>query len=243
MNASLPSSLLVLAMLATPALATPERTAMMQAQAPAEQPAEPAGAVPTDAQAMPGAPEGGFPAAMMQAIAAKEAQGATAPAEAPPAPVASGRKASSDDDPIPQLSEPPAGAPVTDRAEVDRRAHIIAQGLRCPVCQGLSAADSQAESAIAMRTRSGDLIAAGYSDAQINAYFVERYGEWVLLEPPRTGRHWLIWLGPLAFLGLGALVITWRMTAENKPTKATIKVDDAVEDPYEKRILDELEGS
>jgi cytochrome c-type biogenesis protein CcmH len=243
-NAPITSLVLALAMAASPALATPERAAAMQAQQ-AQPAADPAPAAMPPAEAMPGAGSDEFPSAMMQAIAARDAEAAQAAAGAPeplePTPAA--EPADDDAEPTPELSEAPAGQPVTDRSEVDRRAQTIAQGLRCPVCQGLSAADSQAESAIAMRTRAGDLVAGGYSDAQINAYFVERYGEWVLLEPPRTGRHWLIWLGPLAFLGLGALVIAWRMTAENTPTKATIKVDDADEDPYEKRILDELEGS
>lgn len=234
--------LLALALAASPALATPERAAAMQAQA-TEQPAEaPAPAAMPTPEGMPGGEGGDFPPAMMQAMAARDAQQAEAATEAPE-PEAAAAPLAAGDEPTPQLSEAPKGKPVNDRAVIDARAQVISEGLRCPVCQGLSAADSQAESAIAMRTRAGDLVAAGYSDAQINAYFVERYGEWVLLEPPRTGRHWLIWLGPLAFLGLGALIVAWRMTAKTPPTKATIKVDDADEDPYEKRILDELEGS
>ncbi len=239
MSLPLPSIALALA-LAAPGWATPERAAQQ--------------AEPPQAAMMPGAGEGAFPPAMMQAIAEQEAmmasQGGAAdgPAEVAPAPIteppaaAAAPSAAAQTEPLPQLSEPPQGAPITDQAEVDRRAQTIAEGLRCPVCQGLSAGDSQAESAIAMRTRAGDLVAAGYSDQQINAYFVERYGEWVLLEPPRSGRHWLIWLGPLAFLGLGLLIVAWRMTSD-KPPKAPITIDDADEDPYEKRILDELERS
>ncbi len=235
--------LLSLALAASPAFATPERAAAMQAQASEEAAAPAADATPPAEAAPPGTPmgdaaagDGQFPPGMVQAIAEREAREAAA-AKA----TASG--ADSDDEPTPQLSEAPAGSPVSDQVEIDRRAQAIAEGLRCPVCQGLSAGDSQAESAIAMRTRAGDLVAAGYSEAQINAYFVERYGEWVLLEPPRSGRHWLIWLSPLAFLGLGLLVVTWRMTSESKLEKAAITIDDAEEDPFEKRILDELERS
>jgi len=249
---------LALSLWALPAQATPERAAQMQAADPAPQ-AAPA-AMPADMGGMGMGADGEFPPAMMAAIAAQEAgqaqqadgaamppagmpaaamPAAAMPAAAMPAPA----EPDLDSEPAPQLSEAPAGEPVTDRAVIDARARVISEGLRCPVCQGLSAADSQAESAIAMRTRSGDLVAAGYSDAQINTYFVERYGEWVLLEPPRSGRHWLIWLGPLAFLGLGALIVAWRMTSQPEPAKSTITVDDADEDPYEKRILDELEGN
>ncbi len=140
------------------------------------------------------------------------------------------------------MSEAPAGAPPNDEAEITRRTRGITEGLRCPVCQGLSAADSQAESAVAMCVRTEDLVRAGYDDAQIRAWFVGRYGEWVLLEPPRQGRHWLVWLGPLAFLGLGALVVAWRMTAATE-TAGTLAHTEQGEDPFERRILDELERS
>ncbi len=240
---ALPSLLIAGLVLASAAQATPERAAQMQAQqqaaAEAAPPAAEAAVPPETPAAMPAA-DGEFPPGMVQAIAEREAREAAATA----APTTGAEPATgADDEPIPQLSEKPAGPPISDQVEIDRRAQTIAEGLRCPVCQGLSAGDSQAESAIAMRTRAGDLVAAGYSDAQINAYFVERYGEWVLLEPPRSGRHWLIWLGPLAFLGLGLLVVAWRMTAEAKPEKAAISTDDAEQDAYERRILDELDRS
>jgi len=166
---------------------------------------------------------------ILLALAAALAQVPAAPAEAesPPPGVA--------------LAERPAGPPVRDRALAAERAVAIAEGLRCPVCQGLSAAASQAESAVAMRTRAQDLVELGYSDEQILAFFVSRYGEWVLLEPPRAGRHWLIWAGPLALLSLGALVVAWRMTAVRAaPAPAPAP---AGQDPFERRVLDELDRS
>lgn len=144
---------------------------------------------------------------------------------------------------LPVMSEPPAGKPVTDEEILRKRSRALTEGLRCPVCQGLSAADSQAESAVAMCVRTEDLVRAGYSDEQIRAWFVDKYGEWVLLEPPRSGRHWLIWLGPLAFLGLGGLVVTWRMTSAAAPREEGQALTSKEEDPYERRILDELERS
>ena len=140
-------------------------------------------------------------------------------------------------DAAPALAAPP------EEDEVARRSDRLAAGLRCPVCQGLSAADSQAESAVAMRVRTEDLVRAGYSDTQIQAYFVERYGEWVLLEPPRRGLHWLIWLGPLVVLGGGALTLAWRLTATTPAQGALIvEGERGPRDRYEQAILDELEG-
>jgi cytochrome c-type biogenesis protein CcmH len=231
MRPSLPL-LLSAFLLAGSAQATPERAAQQRA---AQQ-----------QQAMPASGQDQFPPAMMQAMAerdAAEAQQVEAAAVEPAPSFAPVAAAPATEDPLPQLSEAPAGPPVTDQALIHQRSQSISEGLRCPVCQGLSAADSQAESAVAMRVRAADLVAAGYSDAQINAYFVERYGEWVLLEPPRTGKHWLIWLGPLLLLALGALVVAWRMTAEAKDGEGQELVRKDAEDPYERRILDELERS
>ncbi len=252
MNTPLPLLPLALALWVSPGFATPDRAAQQAGEQPS--------AMGATAQPAPAAlpAEGDFPPAMMQAMAQRDAAQEAAAQEAPPAeedfPPAMMQAMAERDavqavtatapvEPAPQLAEAPAGPPVTDRAVIDQRAQAIAEGLRCPVCQGLSAADSQAESAIAMRTRAGDLVATGYSDAQINSYFVERYGEWVLLEPPRTGRHWLIWLGPLVLLGLGALVVAWRMTAVTKPSDAQRVGEQDDEDAYERRILDELERS
>jgi len=142
----------------------------------------------------------------------------------------------------PGLDDAP-GLPVpTDESAISSRSLELARGLRCPVCQGLSAADSQAESAIAMRDRAEELVRAGYSDDQVRDYFVDRYGEWVLLEPPRRGRHLLVWLAPVAALGLGALVVGSRLRSAGAVEDAPL-VPEVEGDAYAQRILDELEDA
>ena len=94
--------------------------------------------------------------------------------------------------------------------EVDLRARLIASKLRCPVCQNESVADSQSELSAQMRTLIRDKLAAGETEDQIVGYFVSRYGEWILLEPPRQGVLWFVWLAPVvALLGGAALVIAY----------------------------------
>ncbi|OLC29910.1 MAG: hypothetical protein AUH31_05745 [Armatimonadetes bacterium 13_1_40CM_64_14] len=94
--------------------------------------------------------------------------------------------------------------------EVDPRVRLIASKLRCPVCQNESVADSQSELSAQMRTLIRDRLAAGETEDQIVGYFVSRYGEWILLEPPRQGVLWLVWLAPaVALLGGAALVIAY----------------------------------
>ena len=84
----------------------------------------------------------------------------------------------------------------------EARAQAIAAQLRCPVCQNESVADSPSELAAQMRTLIRAKVAAGETDQQIVDYFVSKYGEWILLEPPRRGPLWIVWLAPaVALLG------------------------------------------
>jgi len=65
-------------------------------------------------------------------------------------------------------------------------------------------ADSPSELAAQMRTLIREKVAAGETDQQIVDYFVSKYGEWILLEPPRRGLLWIVWLAPAAALLGGA---------------------------------------
>ncbi len=92
--------------------------------------------------------------------------------------------------------------------DLDARAHAIASQLRCPVCQNESVADSPSELAAQMRMLIREKLAAGETDEQTVGYFVSKYGEWILLEPPRRGLLWIVWLAPaLALLSGVSLVI------------------------------------
>jgi cytochrome c-type biogenesis protein CcmH len=95
----------------------------------------------------------------------------------------------------------------TSAQEVDLRVRVIASKLRCPVCQNESVADSQSELSAQMRTLIRDKLAAGETEDQIVRYFVSRYGEWILLEPPRQGVLWFVWLAPAAALLGGAVLV------------------------------------
>lgn len=82
----------------------------------------------------------------------------------------------------------------------------VANSLRCPTCQGLSVADSPAPMAEGMREIIAEQAAEGRTPDQIRQYFVDRYGDWVLLSPPRRGIGWLVWLLPAAAVTAGVVL-------------------------------------
>ena len=81
-------------------------------------------------------------------------------------------------------------------------------------------AESPSDMAQAMMHRVREMIDEGRSDAEILAYFTERYGEWVLLDPPSSGLNFWLWALPPLALACGLLLLR-RYTGRTGPnTKA-----------------------
>jgi cytochrome c-type biogenesis protein CcmH len=100
----------------------------------------------------------------------------------------------------------------------DEDVQAIASQLRCVVCQNLSVADSPSEMAHQMRALIRERLTAGDKPAEVMAYFVQRYGDWVLLSPPPRGLNLILWFAPFAAVAGGlALVLTlvrrWRQAS------------------------------
>lgn len=107
----------------------------------------------------------------------------------------------------------------------------ISNDLRCPTCTGLSILQSDAPFSLQIRQAVLDQVKTGNKKAEIIDFFTERYGLWILREPPKKGFHFLAWLIPSLFLILGPLLIwffVWRKrqqvsTFGIRPTKEIIK--------------------
>ncbi|WP_408595439.1 cytochrome c-type biogenesis protein CcmH [Limnohabitans sp.] len=106
--------------------------------------------------------------------------------------------------------------PLAEDPLVELRLIVISEEMRCLVCQNESLAGSRAELAQDLRRELRVLIQQGKSDADIKAFMVARYGDFVLYRPPVSQRTWLLWLGPFALL-LWALVMLLRHLRTLKP--------------------------
>ncbi|MGB5558110.1 MAG: cytochrome c-type biogenesis protein [Paracoccaceae bacterium] len=106
---------------------------------------------------------------------------------------------------------------VLDDPALEARARAISQGLRCPVCQSESIDESNADIARDLRLLVRERLVAGDSNEAALDFIVARYGEYVLLEPTRTGANVILWIaGPamlLAALGIGGLYARRRSSA------------------------------
>ena len=80
--------------------------------------------------------------------------------------------------------------------KLEVRARAVGSELRCLVCQNESIDDSDADLAHDLRMLVRQRILAGDSDAQVKAYIVARYGDYVLLKPPLKPETYLLWFGP-----------------------------------------------
>ena len=96
--------------------------------------------------------------------------------------------------------------PVED-PQIEQRMKAITQQLRCLVCQNETLADSQAFLAEDLRREIREQLKAGKSDQEILAFLTQRYGDFVLYNPPVKATTYLLWFGPflLLLIGLAAL--------------------------------------
>ena len=110
---------------------------------------------------------------------------------------------------------------------LEARTSELAAELRCAVCQGISIQESPSALAREMRDIVKEQLRDGRTPAEVKAYFVSKYGEWVLLEPPARGLNLMIYVLPGVLL-LGGLVFIGVMVRRWTTAPAVEPPSDAV---------------
>lgn len=118
------------------------------------------------------------------------------------------------------LLAPPAFAVQPDEVLDDRaleiRARDLSAGLRCPVCRNESIDESNADISRDLRLMLRERLVAGDTDAQAVQYLVDRYGDYILLNPKVEGANILLWLAApiMLILAGGIAFVTIRARAD-----------------------------
>lgn len=99
---------------------------------------------------------------------------------------------------------------------IEKRMVVLAEELRCLVCQNESLASSHAELADDLRQEVRELMQKGMTDQQIKDYLVARYGDFVLYQPPLRNSTLMLWIGPFVLLIGGLVVLVFQMRNRKK---------------------------
>lgn len=91
--------------------------------------------------------------------------------------------------------------------KIEQRMKALTEQLRCLVCQNETLADSRADLAEDLRREIREQIKAGKSDQEIIAFLTDRYGDFVLYNPPVKRTTYLLWFGPFILLIAGTGVL------------------------------------
>ena len=132
-------------------------------------------------------------------------------------------------------------ADTVEEQDLDIKTREIAKTLRCAVCQTESVWESNAELARQMRQVIRERLAQGQSAEEIRDYFLSRYGDYILLEPRKSGMNWLLWVGPFVLLGIGG-VLLYRTLGRWVAQTASIKPEETlpIDALHRQRIEQEL---
>lgn len=111
----------------------------------------------------------------------------------------------------------------------------VASDLRCPTCTGLSVLDSDAPFSVQIKNEVKQQLAAGKDKSEILSFFTDRYGPWILREPPKQGINLWAWIIPAGMLLLGPVLI-WCFVWNRRHGSETIDH----ENEFEPRRIEEI---
>ncbi|MZR29474.1 cytochrome c-type biogenesis protein CcmH [Sneathiella litorea] len=122
---------------------------------------------------------------------------------------------------------------------LESRVRAISAEIRCLVCQNQSILDSNADLAKDLRLIVRERVALGDTDQEVRRYLVDRYGDWVLLDPPFKLTTVLLWLGPVMIFIFGAIAMVIFLRGRSHASKEDVVVKLSTEEEMEiNRILD-----
>ncbi len=126
-----------------------------------------------------------------------------------------------------------------DEQPTDDQVNAVAKGLYCPVCENVPLDVCPTSACKQWRDTIRDQLAQGWTQGQIEQFFVDQYGDRVLGTPPATGLNWLVYLLPPLVFVAGAMILAGVFRGWRKPLVSTIE-SASPDDPYLERVEEEL---
>lgn len=121
------------------------------------------------------------------------------------------------------FSVPAFAAPIEtfkfDSPETEKVFHKLSDELRCLVCQNQNIAESNADLAKDLRLEIYTMLMDGKTEDEIIDFMVQRYGDYVLYNPPFKPMTWLLWLGPLIVFVIALIVAMRFMKSQSSETQ------------------------
>ena len=116
---------------------------------------------------------------------------------------------------------------VLDDPVLEQRARDLSDGLRCPVCRNESIDESNAGISRDLRLLLRERLVAGDTDAEALQYLVDRYGDYILLNPKVEGANILLWLAaPLMLILAGGVAFATIRSRSNADGPQELSVDE-----------------
>lgn len=127
---------------------------------------------------------------------------------------------------LPVLAFAKEATPVAANPEVEARLMVLANELRCLVCQNQSLADSHSDLASDLRREMRSMMEKGMSDKEIVEFMVSRYGDFVLYRPPLKATTLALWFGPFLLLIGGGVVLLRYLKTRRQQLAAQAQLSD-----------------
>jgi cytochrome c-type biogenesis protein CcmH len=103
-------------------------------------------------------------------------------------------------------------------SDIKRRADYIFEILRCPTCQNIPLKESHSQIAENMKKLIIQKLAEGWREDQIINYFVQRYGDEILLQPKTK----LFYIIPVIFLVSSFIFLFFILMRKNNANKKSV---------------------
>ena len=83
----------------------------------------------------------------------------------------------------------------------------ILKNLRCLVCQGQTISDSNSDFAQIIKSVVSDKIEEGLTEKEIYSFLSEKYGDWILFNPPLKNNSYILWFLPYLLFVFGGAIL------------------------------------